>query len=67
MPLAGHLHVYIFSAQEKLIAERKHQVTGLDSMRQGHILVPFNILLENVPPEINRVFLEYHGSGHPEG
>jgi hypothetical protein len=66
LSMAGHLHAYLHSANNDLIADSQHRVLGLNSQRSGLMRVPFKFSIEDVSAEINRVYLEYHSPGHAE-
>lgn len=66
IPMTGHLHTYIYSDKGDLLADSKHRVLGLNSKRKGMMRVSFNILVEAVPTDASKAFLEYHDPGHKE-
>jgi hypothetical protein len=66
LAIAGHLHAYTYTANNELIADTRHRVSGLNSQREGMMRVPFHILLEDASGA-SKVRLEYHSLGHQEG
>ena len=66
LPMAGHVHAYVYRTNGHLVSDRKHRVPGLNSQRGGSMRVPFRISIKNVADEIGRVHLEYHSPGHSE-
>lgn len=66
LPMAGHLHLYGYSAKGDLIAESQHRVLKLNSQRGGAMLIPFRFSVENNYGATVELALEYHSPGYSE-
>ena len=66
LPMAGHLHTYVYVKNGNLVSDSKHRVLGLNSQRGGSMRVPFRVSIKDVANEIDRVYLEYHNPWHVE-